>query len=163
MITFQKQKANEETKLVQELKITKELLIKAHKDLEIKTDALDAELQKVKGSEASKETFPKINEAPNVKEKESGGTMKEKQKAIQIPCKYFHKIKGCRRGNKCWFIHDDNHKAEQNIKHKHNQTKKFKEEPKIENQLKQVFLEESTNLQEIALELLKLLLRGKNI
>ena len=36
--------------------------------------------------------------------------MEDKLKAI--PCKHFHKLKGCRRGNKCWFYHDQNHKAD---------------------------------------------------
>ena len=51
-----------------------------------------------------------MNEVSSVKQEESKIHMEEKHKAI--PCKYIHRIKGCMRGNKCWFSHGDYHKAE---------------------------------------------------
>ena len=45
-------------------------MTKAHEDLEIKTSALNAELQKVQVSEASTQTVSKINEVSNVQHKE---------------------------------------------------------------------------------------------
>ena len=33
-----------------------------------------------------------------------------------IPCKYFQRYKGCRRGNSYWFSHDDIHKTEKKCK-----------------------------------------------
>ena len=47
-ITSQKQKSVEESKIVEELKLTQKLLAKCHQDLESKTNALDSELEKVK-------------------------------------------------------------------------------------------------------------------
>ena len=108
LITSQKQKEEEGSKLVEELKITKGLLDKAYEDLVIKTNALDAELEKVNVSEVSIQTDPEINEV-SVKQEESKDNIEEKYK--EIPCKYFHKIKGCRRGNKCWFYRDKSLKA----------------------------------------------------
>ena len=70
LIKFQEQKAVEESKLVEELEITKELLIKAHEDFEIKTNALDAELQKVGVEEVWTQTVSKLNEVSNVKQEE---------------------------------------------------------------------------------------------
>ena len=106
MIISQKQKEEEESKLVEELKVTKGLLDKAYEDLVIKTNALDAELEKVNVSEVSIQTDPEINEV-SVKQEESKDNIEEKYK--EIPCKYFHKIKGCRRGNK--FYRDKSLKA----------------------------------------------------
>ena len=110
LITSQKQKADEEWKLVEELNLTKGLLIKAHQDLEDKTIALDKELKKVNVNEVSTQTVHAINDVSSVKQEESKIHVEEKHKAI--PCKYFHRIKGCQRGNKCWFSHDEYHKAE---------------------------------------------------
>ena len=45
-ILSQKQKAINESILVEELKLSKELLNKAHQDLETKTNALNSELEK---------------------------------------------------------------------------------------------------------------------
>ena len=67
MIKFQEKKAVEESKLVEELEITKELLIKAQEDLEIKTNALDAELQKVGVEEVSTQIVSNLDEVLNVK------------------------------------------------------------------------------------------------
>ena len=61
VITSQKQKAVKESDLVEELKLTKELLTKAHKDLETKTNELNSELEKVKVRKATTHTVPKIN------------------------------------------------------------------------------------------------------
>ena len=47
IITSQKKKTVEETRLVEEPKSTKEILSKAYNDLEIKTSALYEELKKV--------------------------------------------------------------------------------------------------------------------
>ena len=43
-----------ESKLVKDIQFTKEMLSKAHQDLEIKTNALNAELEKVKISDTNK-------------------------------------------------------------------------------------------------------------
>ena len=61
LITSQKQKEEEESKLVEELRVTKGLLNKAYEDLVIKTNALDAEMEKVNVSEVSIQTDPEIN------------------------------------------------------------------------------------------------------
>ena len=79
LITSNKLKAVQETKLVEELKVTKELLTKAQQDLVAKTNALDAELGKVKVSEVSTQTGSDINEVPIVKE-EACEANKEKKK-----------------------------------------------------------------------------------
>ena len=71
LITSQKQKADEEWKLVEELNLTKGLLIKAHQDLEDKTIALDKELRKVNVSEVSGQTVPAMNEVSSVKQEDS--------------------------------------------------------------------------------------------
>ena len=106
----------DESKLVEELEITKELLIKAHEDLEIKTYALDAELHKVGVVEVSTQTVPKLNEVLNIDQEEFDTNTEIKQKFIPIACKYFHKTKGCRRGNECWFNHNHDHKTNKKIK-----------------------------------------------
>ena len=79
LITSQKQKEEEESKLVEELKVTKGLLDKAYEDLVIKTNALDAELEKVDVSEVSIQTDPEINEV-SVKQEESKDNIEEKYK-----------------------------------------------------------------------------------
>ena len=81
-------------------------MTKAHEDLEIKTNALNAELEKVEVSEVLIQTGPKIKEVSNVKEEENETHDEEKFKVIL--CKYFHQIKGCRRRKKDWFYHDQN-------------------------------------------------------
>ena len=103
VITSQKQKSVEESQLIEELKLTKELLTKAHKDLENKSNALDAEMEKVKASQFSTKTVPGTNYVSNVKHEKIETNDKDKKKTIPIPCKYFNKFKGCRRGSKCWF------------------------------------------------------------
>ena len=160
LIKFQEQKAVEESKLVEELEITKELLIKAQEDLEIKTNALDAELQKVGVEEVWTQTVSKLNEVSNVKQEEFDTNIEIKQKSIPITCKYFHKTKGCRRGNKCWFNHDHDQKTEKKrIKLKQNPTKKFKGESNVKMESKH---EQGDNMKQIIIELLKLLLRENN-
>ena len=63
-------------------------------------------------NKVSTQTVSKINKASNVKQEESEYNIKEKNKAI--PCKYFHRKMGCRRGDKCWFYHGDDHITEKN-------------------------------------------------
>ena len=104
LIRSQKQKALEESKTVEELKATK-----AHQDLETKINALEAEVEKVKAKKNSK-----INVGSNVKQEPIETNIEEKQ--IAIPCKYFHTIKGCRRGSKCLFSHEKNHKTDKKNK-----------------------------------------------
>ena len=57
--------------LVEELKQTKELLTKAHQDLETKTNELNVELEKIKVKEVTAETVPKINKVLKVKQEDS--------------------------------------------------------------------------------------------
>ena len=86
---------------------------------------------------------------------------KQEEKHITIPCKYFHTIKECRRGSKCWFSHDKNHTAEKKSKkNKQNLNKKFKDEHNIVKESEQ---EQGANMQQIMKELLKILLRERNI
>ena len=156
LIVSQKQKATEESRLVEELKITKALLTKAHEELEIKTNKLEAELEKVRISEVSTQTGPKIKEVPTVKEEENKTHNEEKLKTI--PCKYFHLIKGCRRGKKCWFSHDESQKAEKkSTKPKETPTKKLKIEQNVKKE------EQGENFKKVIIELLKLLLTESNI
>ena len=54
--------------------------------------------------EVSTQTVSEMDEVSNVKQEDSEDKVNEKKNSI--PCKYFHKLKGCRRGNKCWFYHD---------------------------------------------------------
>ena len=77
VITSQKQKAVKESILVEELKLTKELLTKAHQDLETKTNELDAELEKMNASEVTVETVSKINKVSKVKQEDN---IKEKKR-----------------------------------------------------------------------------------
>ena len=60
MITAQKQKAAEESKLVEELKFIKGVLGKAQEDIETKNNLLNAELKNIK--EASTKTVSERNE-----------------------------------------------------------------------------------------------------
>ena len=159
LIISQKQKATEESKLVEELKMTKSLLTKAHEDLETKTNALNAEIEKVRVVEVSTQSNPNIKEVLNVKEEEH--ETHDAKKLKEIPCKYFHQMKGCRRGNKCWFSHDEYQKTiKKNTKSKETPMKRFKIEPKFEKELKK---EQGENLKEVIIELIKLLLRESNI
>ena len=154
LITSNKLKSVQETKLVEELKVTKDLLTKAQQDLVAKTNALDAELGKVKVSEVSTQTGSDINEVPIVKE-EACEANKEKKKLI--PCKYFHTTKGCRRETKCWFYHGDNLKVDKkSTKLKQNTTENFKEKTNMEKESKQ---KQNENLKHVIVELLKILLR----
>ena len=160
LIKCQEQKAVEESKLVKELEITKELLIKAQEDLEIKTIALDAELHKVGVGEVSTQTVSKLNEVSNVKQEEFDTNIEIKQKSIPIACKYFQNTKGCRRGNKCWFIHDHDQTPEKKrIKLMKNPTKKFKGESNVKIESKH---ENGDNINQIIIELLKLFLKENN-
>ena len=97
-----------------------------------------------------------MDEVINVKQEDSEAKVKEKK--TSIPCKYFHKLKGCRRGNKCWFYHD----LEENksIKLKQNQSKKFKVQP---NRRQESMQEKGSNLKQVILEMLKLLLSENDI
>ena len=100
-----------------------------------------------------------MNEVSSVKQEESKIHIEEKHKAI--PCKYFHRIKGCRRGNKCWFSHDDYHKAEKkSSKNNKIPIKKLKNEANVDKEPKQ---EQGENLKQIIFELVKLLLIENNI
>ena len=69
LIASQNQKAIEESMLVEELKITKVLLTKAQEDLQTKTNALNAELEKLRLSEVSPQTGNKIIEVLNMKKR----------------------------------------------------------------------------------------------
>ena len=112
------------------------MLNKAYQELKAKTNALNAELEKVKQSEVSTQTNSEIPEVSNVKQKESEANIEEKKK--EIPCKYFHRMKGCRRESKCWFYHDINYKADiKSTKVKQNQTKNFKDKPNVDKELMQ--------------------------
>ena len=72
----------------------------------------------------------------------------------------FHKTKGCRRGNKCWFQHDHDHITEKKrLKLKQNPTKKVKGESNVKMESKH---EQGDNMKQIIIELLKLLLRENN-
>ena len=83
--------------------------------------------------------------------------MKETKK--EIPFNYLNKIKGCRRGDNCWFYH--NHKAEKISKIlKCNPIKKFKDKLKVDKETKR---EHSENLMQVIIELLRLLIRENNI
>ena len=156
LITSQKQKALEESKLVEELKLSKVLVTKAQQDLETKTSALNSELEKVKVITASTQTVSDCKEVLNVKQEESKTSNEEKQK--EIPCKYFHRIKGCRRGNKCWFFHDEKYEKEKlSTKVKQNLTKKFKDEQNVFKESKQGQDSKMKQLN-IVIELLTLLL-----
>ena len=158
MITSQKQKEEEESKLVEELKVTKGLLDKAYEDLVIKTNALDAELEKVNVSEVSIQTDPEINEV-SVKQEESKDNIEEKYK--EIPCQYFHKIKGCRRGNKWWFYRDKSLKTgKQSSLLKQNINKKVKDELNVDMETKN---EQNVNSKKVIIELVKLLLKEGDI
>ena len=143
-IASQKQKTIEEAMLVEELHLTKELLSKAHKELQTKSDELNAELNKVKVSKVYE-----VKEVSNIKLEQNEAIMKEKKK--EIPCKYFNTIKGCR------FYHNHNYKAENKSKSsKYNTIKKFKEELNVDKETKQ---EQSENLMQVIIELLRLLIR----
>ena len=70
-----------------------------------------------------------------MKQKESEAHVEENKK--NKTCKYFHRMKGYRKGSKCWFYHDVNNKADiKSTKVKQNQTKKFKDEPNVDKELK---------------------------
>ena len=154
LIKSQKQKAVEEAKLIEELQLTKGLLISKQKELDAKTNELDAELKKVKVSEVSE-----VNEVSNGKQENSEANIKEIKK--ETPCKYFKRKTGCRRGDQCWFYHDSNHKAERKSEElKKTQTKKFKVEPKLENETMQ---ERGPNLMQIIIELLRLMIRESSL
>ena len=154
LITSQTLKAVEEAKIVEELILTKGLLNKAHADLETKTHVLNEELEKVKVNEVLTKTVTEISKGLNLKQEEIEVAIKDKHKSI--PCKYFHRTKGCRRGTTCWFYHDETCKEERKSNtSKQNLTKKLEKE---QNVAKEVKKENSGNLKLIIIELLKLLL-----
>ena len=97
------------------------------------------------------QTVSELIEVSNVKQEKSEAISEEKKKSI--PCKYFHKTKGCRRGEKCWFYHDYNPRVD---KKSTKLQQKFKVKPKKDKELKQ---EQCASLEQVILELLKLLLR----
>ena len=135
------------------------MLSKAHQELENKTKALYAELEKVDVNEVSTKTASAKSEILNVIKEEIKTKNKEKYK--ETTCKYFHKLKGCSRGSKCWFYHDKTKKVyNESIKLKLNSTKKFKEEQNVDREPKQ---ELCSNLRQVILELVKLLIRENNI
>ena len=80
VMTSRKEKALKDSILVDELKLTKELLTKAHQDLETKTNELYAELEKVRVSEVTTKTVPKINKVSKVKQEEKEENIKEKKR-----------------------------------------------------------------------------------
>ena len=82
----QKQKAIDESMLVEELKLSKELLNKAHQDLETKTNVLNTELEKLKVSKTWTQTVSDSNEVSDVKQKESKNYITEKKEAIPFKC-----------------------------------------------------------------------------
>ena len=131
-------------------------MTKAQQDLETKTSALNSELEKVKVITASTQTVHDFKETSSVKQEESKTSNEEKLK--EIPCKYFHRIKRCRRGNKCWLLHDEKHEKEKlSTKVKQNLTKKFKEEQNVSKESKQGQDSKLKQLN-IVIELLTLLL-----
>ena len=94
-----------------------------------------------------------------MKQEKNKSNIEEKYK--EIPCIYFHKIKGCRRGNKCWFYHDKSLKAEkQSSVLKQNLNKKVKYKRNVEMEPKK---EQGINLKNVIIELVKLLLKEDNI
>ena len=86
-----------------------------------------------------------------MKQEEIEANIEEKYRAI--PCKYYHTIKGCKRGNKCWFYHDQNSKIKMKSS-KLKENKNTKGEPNVEKKLKQ---EQVVNLNEVFIELVKIL------
>ena len=125
-------------------------MISKQKELDAKTNELDAELKKVKVSAVSE-----VNEVADGKQENSEANIKEFKK--EIPCKYFKRKTGCRRGDQCWFYHDFNHKAEKKSEDLNKtQTKKFKDEPKLE---KKTMQEHGPNLMQVLKELLRLIIR----
>ena len=106
----------EESQLIEELKLTKEQLTKAHKDLENKNNAIDAEIEKVKESQVSSKTVSERKDVLNVKQEQIETNNEDNKISIHIPCKYFNRIKGSRRASKCWFYHDDQNIEEKKIK-----------------------------------------------
>ena len=92
-----------------------------------------------------------------MKQEESEAHIEEKYESI--PCKYFHTIKGCRRGSKCWFFHDENPKLNKKSS-KLKQNKNIKGEPNVETKPEQ---EQVVNLTEVIVELIKILFRENNI
>ena len=168
-ITSQKKKAVEETKLVEEINATKELLRRCYEDLETKTSALNKELEKVKvpkvltemvpeRKEVATQTISRTNEALNMKQEESNDNIKEKK--IEMPCKYFNSIKGCRRGKQCWFYHGQSHEENKKIKLQQKPTKKFKVEQNKYEESKQ---KQGANLKQVIFELVHILLRESDI
>ena len=83
-------------------------------------------------------------------EEENEANIKEKK--IPIPCIYLNRIKGYRRGKKCWFYHYDIHEADEKTKVQQKPTKKFKEEQNTEKEPKH---EQGATLKQVILELLK--------
>ena len=161
LIILQKQKAVEESMLVEELKLTKGLLDKAHQDLEAKTNDLDAELRKVREgvSSVSTQTVSSINKVSDMKEEKAEAHIEAKHK--NIPCKYFQRFKGSRRGNMCWFFHDESHKTEKKRKEiKQTPIQKFQDEQNKDKETKQ---EQGEALIIVVLELVKLLLTEKHM
>ena len=65
----------EEAMIVEELQLTKALLSKAHKELQTKSDELNAELNKVKVSKVSE-----VKEVSNIKLEKNEAIMKEKKR-----------------------------------------------------------------------------------
>ena len=90
------------------------------------------------------QTVSELIEVSNVKQEKSEAINKEKRKK-SIPCKYFHKTKGCRRGEKCWFYHDYNPRVD---KKSTKLQQKFKVEPKKDKELKQ---EQGAGLKQVIL------------
>ena len=78
------------------------MLRQAHEDLETKVPVVSTETVPER-KEVATQTISKINEVLNMKQEESNANIGEKK--IEIPCKYFNSLKGCRRGKKCWFYH----------------------------------------------------------
>ena len=155
LITSQKQKAAKESELIEELKLTKDMLNKAHQELKNKTHVLNAELEKINVNKVSTHIESAKNDVSNVNKEEFKASNKDKLK--ETPCKYFQNLKGCRRGSKCWFYHDETKKVQnKSIKLKQKPTKNFKDEQNID---KEPVQEQGSHLKQVILGLLKLLLR----
>ena len=113
-------------------------------------------LTKVKIGEVATQTVPELKDV-FVKQEESEAHIEEKYESI--PCKYFHTIKGCRRGIKCWFFHNENPKLKKKSS-KLKQNKNVKGEPNVEKTPNQ---EQVVSLTEVSIELIKKLLQENNI
>ena len=100
-----------------------------------------------------------MNEVANGKQEKNEAYIKECKK--EIPWQYVKRKTGCRRGNQCWFYNEFNHKAERKSEDlKKTQTKKFKDEPKLE---KETMQEHGPNLMQVLIELLWTIIKENSL